>query len=541
MVQKMESGDSYSTDSSSGNSQDNPELISLESVKCSIENQHKILSHLSVLNSKSLKELLFSQFFNYSLLKIIECIFDGLDDNTQMIRKWINLDRVVGAESVAGIAVSGGIKAPDEFIFKISRKLEREDRKIIIHEASVGKLGTNLARKYTPIFSYVFGLIECGAPLTLNKEVVTFCSNSAFEQLYIVYENVPGNPWMEKILTWTVKEFMSALLILLSGLRIANLLINFTHYDLHGNNVLCRPVIPGSVPVTFRDINTGLDNTWYVNTNIIPTVIDYGMSHFQTFGHVNEPYGIYNEMRPLYDVHRILADSYITLSNKKMNPSLFAVIGDILVFFGEFTPVLTNKVALESIDVYVSWLQYIYPQYLPLSSVQHLPPVGCDGTIACSNFQTILDRLRLTDSVIPQNLSDLKYQPEFITNNKDYVRVLIVKFTDTVTYNINECLDEFSLIKMPSTPNDKLYHLAIMSDILTTLRDNVKSFQYIQPELTVVIPNSLQIIKDIITKVNALIDTFNFLRVQFVNMIDTSKDPALLNYKSILKQNFYYL
>ena len=140
-----------------------------------------------------------------------------------------------------------------------------------------------------------------------------------------------------------------------------------------------------------------------------------------------------------------------------------------------------------------------------------------------------------------QNISDLKYQPEFINLNKDYVRVLIDKFTDTVTYNINECLDEFSLIKMASTLNDKLYHLAIVSDILTTLRDNVESFQYIQPELTVVIPNSLQLIKDIITKVNTLIDSFNFLRVQFVNMIDTSKDPALLNYRSILKQNFYYL
>ncbi len=508
------------------------ELDLLNSSKCIPDESTHLINHLASLDTRALKDLLLSQFLNYQLLQIISCLFDGLDYDQTLIKRWLNLEQIIGAPSVYGEAISGGIDASNEFIFKISKGKEKES--MIIHEASVGKVGTNTLRKYTPIFSYVMGLIKCGMPLTVDKQVASFCSKTAIPRTFIVYEYIPGDTWHKHLKKWTVREFMSSFLILLSGLRIANKKINFTHYDLHYDNIICRPVTFGSQPVTFND------TTWYVETNLIPTIIDYGFSHYYNYGLTQARNGIYNQMRPLYDVHRILATSHYAMKYENVNLPLQQLLSNMLAYFNIQGNFLTNDTALGSIDDYFKWLKYLFPHYLPLLPSYTLPIIGCGSTVACSTTNKILDRLGLNMDIFPQSLLDVK-DVNFIINNPNYVLVLLKNYQIIFDHELGELNDLRELIDTHSTLENKLFHLVMAYDLLTKIIDNFNTVRTLRPQLSIISNEYLSFEEMAIKNINLSIYNMNLRRDKLVSMANSKPTPQIVEYLNILVSPLNYL
>lgn len=151
------------------------------------------------------------------------------------------------------------------FIIKeLKDREEGTNRKELIHEAFIG---TTLfsAREFTPIFSAVLGFAYCGS---IDSRSPLWCRSSpSNEKVVCIYETVRGVPAEDVELN--EERIINLLLILFTGLQRAHDSTGFTHGDLHGANVLVEVLqTPVAVPIGNK----------FVVTDVIPHIIDYGMS-----------------------------------------------------------------------------------------------------------------------------------------------------------------------------------------------------------------------------------------------------------------------
>jgi serine/threonine protein kinase len=210
----------------------------------------------------------------------------------------------------------------------------------------VGLYGTNRLRPFIPNFAYIYGGVKCSPPIFgENDEVVDWCNNNKNSVNYILYENVNPSISIKKFISkCSVDEFLNIFLQILYALDFAHKKIDFTHYDLHGSNILLR--IPNAnEPDKLYQIPYKTENGWeYITTRYIPTFIDYGMSHFRNeslkreenidnFGIFNFLYLSINPNRSwiMYDVYKILMWVFIYADNT--NKPVADVIRYIYKFF----------------------------------------------------------------------------------------------------------------------------------------------------------------------------------------------------------------
>src|SRR5205807_431411 len=140
------------------------------------------------------------------------------------------------------------------------------------------------------------------------------------ETSYLFLENVRDAVSLYDIVndaTIPILEVGKILVQVFNALRVAWSLCRFTHYDLHGNNVLVR-TLPEvySVPI-YETISTSGNSTilGYTNSRYLPYIIDYGFSYLEiilpdgtslplgSLGY--ESSSIYSDTDyPMHDVHR---------------------------------------------------------------------------------------------------------------------------------------------------------------------------------------------------------------------------------------------
>lgn len=199
------------------------------------------------------------------------------------------------------------------FIIKVSI---RED---LTHELSIGLNVTNHMRKYIPNFAYIYGGFNCSFPMMSDDNVINFCSDDSDKVVHVMYENIiPGTTVKDSIQTISVDDLYSAYTQAMLSILMANEHYNFTHYDLHYENVLLRD--GGKNTFQIKYIYHGIN--FYVKASKIATIIDYGMSYYelngQSFGKENldiefiTDYSIYNHTNHVWnDIYKLFM--YITL------------------------------------------------------------------------------------------------------------------------------------------------------------------------------------------------------------------------------------
>jgi hypothetical protein len=464
---------------------------------------------LEGMSLKQLKEVLTRRFYDVNLMQAVSCIFDGITytpvqdvgrDPAQNIRHWIELIRAIGTPSVNGVAMLGGIRQlSDAFVIKVAVPTELPAllHASIIHEYFIPTVGTNQLRAFNLGYSYVFGTFGCSTPGFDKKDVKTFCANPDTNQQYLVYERIDGDSWQQGCRTWTQADFIQNWLQLLNTLKVGEL-IKFNHNDLHYNNVLLRRLDSQiSVPINIGGL------TAYINTQIIPTMIDFGFSRIV---HDNKVFGLYGfeyygldplKYRPMYDVYRLLAVTLMELDRN--NPALFDFAARFMEYFFRgytITPGLIQSNPYiryddnSTIDQYVAWLLPRIPELMTVVTTTPFAPVLDCTKFSCQpSLDSALNTLgiKLDGQIIsPRDLYDLvgqmavavsdpgltaQIQQELITNGAVYIKQagdMIKMVTDD-----QKKITDLAIKTQPPTPAN-LASLAEISDYLIRVRENLK-------------------------------------------------------------------
>lgn len=318
-------------------------LIEARPSACSAPDIRSYAEHLRTLDARKIKQALGEDFYDVSVLDAVSCavdsIFYPIDDDkrgfvvaSDQVKELATNVKQFGSSSGAGFAMTGGFSGvKDLYVVKAPRKPKSD----LLHELFVGLYGTNSLRKDIPSFSFIYGGFQCPPPSVdpSTGRVSEICPSSgdAFVP-YVLYENVApevedptsGDIVRSKsigkyVQEGTTKHFISAYLQVLLALHYAVEKIDFTHYDLHSENVIMRINSSRDVTAEFQIpfpyfSERGDEVPVYVRSDAVATIIDYGNSFVRYEG---RPHGMYttslvkagqypDRSWPLYDAYKLL-------------------------------------------------------------------------------------------------------------------------------------------------------------------------------------------------------------------------------------------
>jgi serine/threonine protein kinase len=320
-----------------------------------------------------------SNFYNGSVMHATSCIAssviqykegDTTNFYTARIRQFLADLKPMGEDSVSGYALSGSIKTTDEkgasvsstniFVVKAPRNPEYSEE--LIHECIVAFYCTNKMRdRGVPNFAYVHGAFLCSAPI-LNadpagpKTMITFCNNMEHPVYYAIYENVQDSVTLTSYLkTANGQEIMDVMLQILLSLAAASDM-EFSHQDLHTDNIMIRTVNKGNPVVIQYPMEEEGTRSYFTANGVIATIIDYGSSRVTIDG---KGYGHVGETSPLYD-YGIRRDVYNPIHDQ------FKLINAVLLTMRinrnadyQILKQLTSFFSAEDSDVYIDELSKI--------------------------------------------------------------------------------------------------------------------------------------------------------------------------------------
>ncbi|AYV86178.1 MAG: protein kinase [Solumvirus sp.] len=360
----------------------------------------QIGDNLSNIKPNKLKAIVSDRFFQSEAMEMMSCITDNIfygpstSTNTVMhhaIREYFRNLKRIGAPSAEGYAMNGIFGFPSEslpsgsvkdlFIIKTAQDPHNDK---LFHEMFIGTYGTNSLRSVVPNFAYIYGGVKCSPTwIAQNEQVATWCTHgSANDVTYLVYENVSPNVSLTSALKdMTSIDFLNYYLQILYSLK-AGMQIDFTHYDLHSDNVLLRTYVHHTgakykVCIQYTTEN-GIE---YFVADRIATIIDYGLSHIK---HQGSSYGVYDRIAysilpelgwPIFDAYKLLMFSARWAKENK-NINVFDTCKTIYSFFS----------TVEDIDSAIN-LQWNYRYSLPYNDFTKGLTVDSLAIFVRSKFQ----------------------------------------------------------------------------------------------------------------------------------------------------------
>ena len=302
--------------------------------------------NINDINTEEIHDLLRNKYENPNVLTAIGSLVRSViyttgsaTSHVERIRHWIRKMTLLSSGSYGQTFMAALDDGESDFIVKVPES--SDDSESLFHEMMVGLLCANELRKgnseYLPVlnYSYVYGGFKCSHPiLGTNEKPVTFCNFENNIQ-YVLYENISpavnAGDYFDK---GPSDVFLNSLLQLSFALKIGMERFDFSHGDLHPQNVRLRK-LPGKMSIPYS-IN---GHIVYVNTEFLAVMIDYGMGHFLL---EDGPYGfsgsyswdVFPDLSfPLRDIFQ-----YITWTAKwcgKKNRKLFKFLERLFVYFSE--------------------------------------------------------------------------------------------------------------------------------------------------------------------------------------------------------------
>lgn len=241
------------------------------------------------LSLDSLEHEMTKNFYSYSTMEAIRSAINVIVDTKykndketlrEKIHNFFRESFKFGADSVNGVAMKTSIYTKTNvhfakfspLVLKVPKNPDGSSE--MIHELMIGLLGLNKLRAKCPNFSYVFDSFSCGEPIIgEDNKIIEIGLKGAQNVSYAIYENVRNASSFKDISN--EKDFISLYLQILYALKIAHEDCDFTHYDLHYNNVLVTPFSDKDFYIPFI-LN---DETIYLkSTGKIAMMIDYGQA-----------------------------------------------------------------------------------------------------------------------------------------------------------------------------------------------------------------------------------------------------------------------
>jgi len=500
----------------------NEEILVSNNQICSKDDLISLREHISKLKPNVLQKDVTNKFYNPDVMKAAMCTIDSIiytppEDvgnpyHNNLINEYITGLRQIGTESVNGYAMLGNFDGmKDFFVDKVSRNPNNDT---LVHELVVGLYGTNKLRQYIPNFSYIYGGLKCSPPLIdpNTKKVIYSCLDNNNLVNYVLYENVaPAVDISKYVRTCSSQQFLNAYLQALYSLRLASKLVDYTHYDLHAENLLIREpkLDKGKVFQIPYETENGLE---YLRTSFISTFIDYGYSHIKTEDIIDgdklfkgQHFGVHgrahvsifpNRGWVIYDAYRLLMDCLKHAYNKQNDP----VINDIrkiFVFFNDIDdPVqflidkvpgilpLIDKTENLQLDDFIRHIRSVCNCNFISVNPTSDPILDCESL--CPTEEKILSDVGLSGDIqIPNNIiqfNDLRvtleqqnktFDLEYLIENFPYDQT-IDPFLDNLDKEYKTLVSKirkFNNGKYPdisNTPDDVLFNFDSMSEIRQT-------------------------------------------------------------------------
>ena len=177
----------------------------------------------------------------------------------------------------------------------------------LVHETAAGLLVLNAILEHVPNFMATYGLFFCSAPIVNSDNVVVdWCEPSTSPVSYVVNENIiDGKSVYILAETLSADDVLILYLQVVNALRVAHSMNDFTHHDLHDDNVLIQKYV---TPISIPYYGSDRKKRW-LNTNYLAKIIDYGASHFKFLG---RDFGMEsaNYSFPMNDCYRFLRSIY---------------------------------------------------------------------------------------------------------------------------------------------------------------------------------------------------------------------------------------
>ncbi len=324
---------------------------------------------------EELQSLTDERFYDYDLMRLAGCAvygyFYGLAESNgdlatlAHIKSSIKNLKRIGAPSVSGNAINADIDGAESVVVVKTPRTEEAEQDLT-HELFVGLFGLNRLRRLIPNFALVYGGFKCSKPVINDqKEVLSLCDVTHPDQVpYVLYENVhPAKSMRAYVKTCSAMDYLRLFLQVCNALEVAEHQMDFTHYDLHAENVMAK-----ELKETMNIVYTNrYGETRYMVSDVVGTLIDYGMRKvsYET-GEGKRQMGTQNTLTELgmkvgpwimYDVYKLLMfNAYDLLVLKRnargeeelidiINPEVFKVIEVLFRFFNQTDGFLDALVA----------------------------------------------------------------------------------------------------------------------------------------------------------------------------------------------------
>lgn len=293
-------------------------------------------------DSPTLTKYLISEPYNVNVENVMSCtinphnnIFIDSLENTIVIKEWFNKVKFLNK------GIFGSIYYPDKddkspFLIKYA---------IIgnnLHEAFIG-FQLNKLRSSIVNFMYTYSYMKLPSIIGYSDQFIALKNDKD----YLFVENIPSITLADfiNLPECTVNITKIILLQIFFSLQLAYKEFDFTHYDLHGKNILVRRLLE-EVQLMYSYHG----KMFYMKTNLVVFIIDYGKAHIQIDGYhygqqVKGSGEHYDSSYPLYDMRRLLLNTLAAVKKK----DLVDYITDLLLHFTRTT--ITKKMIVDYFNV----------------------------------------------------------------------------------------------------------------------------------------------------------------------------------------------
>jgi hypothetical protein len=290
-------------------------------------NLDELSSHLNILLNKEsptgsdMKAIvyLFNILFSIGLKKDLK--EKGLCNLSKKIQNCVKKMEQLQVKSKEGfIYVTDFFSSNIQVVVKIPQNSSNFESKV--REYFIGIKSLNNLRYLTPTFVYTLGAFSCPKP-SKNGKIGQTNKMTA----YVMYEKIQGESvhTLLKNDQLDFKEWLILFFQLLLGLEVAQRECQFTHFDMHTDNVMVRSDSSSSYMVP-------LDmNKYSVNNPInVPVIIDFGASTTYIEGKYIGSYdyikhGMLNFMVPGHDMYKFMISSVRKTTNKKLKEQIISL------------------------------------------------------------------------------------------------------------------------------------------------------------------------------------------------------------------------
>lgn len=531
---------------------------------------------LDRINEFVIKDELDDRFFDYRLMNALSCLYGNLwlvdkelfeasDDTKDYFELKENLS--IG---VAGTVLSANRKGTNmNFIIKSTRP--RKSHAIGIHETFIGIFVTNKLRQYCANFSYVYGGFTCGSIDISNRRIC----EGPLKVPYIIYENIAGkslhihnieinqNINIDK---FNFDDLAGGILQIYLSLRLAYYKAHsFSHGDSHSMNIIMRPL---KRKTTLKYEVNG--KFYYIYSNYVATLIDYGMSQIFLRNKDNEiRMGIGNDnnivhfkyLSNIQDILKTLGWVVLYFNNQKykeiyvniliefINPNMVNKSFDAKVHFIKEMSIKHFNVNADQLALFnngiinIEKFLNIFNKYYPKNELDKFfiasdierndlqyPMFECDGK--CKDECETINEI-LTPNPVGQSNDAFKSSFSTASSYINQVNKSLMKFKNVKDYNV--------VLENQLKEAEKIFDQNFISQMNARILENIRNIKLwisnvnisnIYNYLTKYNANMKLLVREYEKFVSSWINTIKLLR----ESIDYNNTLSLSGFKSIYKQ-----